>query len=36
MKDDYDKCLAAGASDYLSKPIDIDRLINLMNVWLYK
>jgi len=36
MKDDYEKCLAAGASDYLSKPIDIDRLINLMNVWLYK
>lgn len=36
MKDDYDKCLAAGASDYLSKPLDIERLISLMNVWLYK
>jgi CheY-like chemotaxis protein len=36
MKDDYEKCLEAGASDYLSKPIDVERLVSLMNVWLYK
>jgi len=36
MKDDYEKCIAAGASDYLTKPLDVDKLISLMNVWLYK
>ncbi len=36
MKDDRDKCIAAGANDYLPKPIDIDRLLSLMRVWLYK
>lgn len=36
MKDDYERCLEAGASDYLSKPIDVERLVSLMNVWLYK
>jgi len=36
MKDDRDKCLAAGANDYLPKPVDIDRLFSMMRVWLYK
>ena len=36
MKDDRDKCIAAGASDYLSKPVDTDRLFSMMRVWLYK
>jgi CheY-like chemotaxis protein/signal transduction histidine kinase len=36
MKDDRTLCLAAGASDYLSKPIDIDRLFAMMRVWLYR
>ena len=36
MKDDYEKCIAAGASDYLTKPLDVDKLMSLMNVWLYK
>jgi len=36
MKDDRDKCIAAGANDYLPKPVNIDRLLSLMRVWLYK
>ncbi|HEY6529147.1 MAG TPA: response regulator [Cellvibrionaceae bacterium] len=34
MKDDQDQCLTAGASDYLAKPIDIDRLYSLLRVWM--
>jgi CheY-like chemotaxis protein len=36
MKEDRDKCIAAGANDYLPKPVEIDRLLSLMRVWLYK
>jgi CheY-like chemotaxis protein len=34
MKDDQEQCLAAGASDYLAKPIDLDRLYSLLRVWM--
>jgi signal transduction histidine kinase/DNA-binding response OmpR family regulator len=34
MRNDYDDCLAAGANDYMSKPIDIDKLISLCRVWM--
>jgi CheY-like chemotaxis protein/signal transduction histidine kinase/CHASE3 domain sensor protein len=34
MKDDQEQCIKAGASDYLAKPIDLDRLYSLLRVWL--
>ena len=34
MKDDQEQCLAAGASDYLAKPIDLNRLYSLLRVWM--
>ncbi|OXM85283.1 response regulator [Paenibacillus rigui] len=36
MKEDRQKCIDAGASDYISKPIDPERLLSLLKVWLYK
>jgi CheY-like chemotaxis protein len=36
MKGDKEKCMEAGASDYISKPIDVSKLLALMRVWLYK
>ncbi len=34
MKDDQEQCMRAGASDYLAKPIDLDRLYSLLRVWM--
>jgi HAMP domain-containing protein/CheY-like chemotaxis protein/GAF domain-containing protein len=36
MKGDREKSIAAGASDYVPKPVDTDQLVSLMRVWLYK
>ncbi|MDB5762476.1 MAG: response regulator, partial [Herminiimonas sp.] len=36
MKGDRDKCISAGASDYITKPVDIAQLLSLMRVWLHK
>ncbi|HET9945182.1 MAG TPA: response regulator, partial [Actinomycetes bacterium] len=36
MKGDREKSIAAGASDYVTKPVDVDQLLSLMRVWLYR
>jgi CheY-like chemotaxis protein len=36
MRGDREKAIAAGASDYITKPVDTDQLLSLMRVWLYK
>lgn len=36
MKGDRQKCLEAGASDYITKPVDRGQLLSLLRVWLYK
>ncbi len=36
MVGDREKCMDAGASDYISKPVDIDQLLSLLRVWLYQ
>ncbi|WP_211747788.1 response regulator [Paenibacillus sp. Marseille-Q4541] len=35
MKEDRQRCIDAGASDYISKPIDVEKLLSLLKVWLY-
>ncbi|TDQ07623.1 response regulator [Pedobacter metabolipauper] len=34
MKNDREKCIEAGANDYVSKPVDIDKLLSMLRVWL--
>ncbi|HTM66263.1 MAG TPA: response regulator [Flavipsychrobacter sp.] len=36
MIGDREKCIRAGASDYISKPVDVDQLLSLLRVWLYE
>jgi CheY-like chemotaxis protein len=36
MKGDREKCLQAGASDYIAKPVNTDQLLSLLRVWLYR
>jgi len=35
MKDDYQKAISSGANDYLSKPIDENKLFSMLKIWLY-
>ncbi len=34
MRDDHERCLAAGANDYISKPVDVEKLLSLVRVWM--
>jgi CheY-like chemotaxis protein len=36
MRADREKCIQAGASDYIAKPVDMDQLLSLLRVWLYR
>jgi hypothetical protein len=36
MRDDQERCLAAGANDYVSKPLDVEMLLSLLRVWMPK
>jgi CheY-like chemotaxis protein len=36
MKGDRQKCIEAGASDYITKPVKIDQLLSLMRLWFFK
>jgi CheY-like chemotaxis protein len=36
MKGDREKCLKAGASDYIAKPVNTGQLLSLLRVWLYR
>jgi CheY-like chemotaxis protein len=34
MKDDQERCIQAGANDYIPKPLDVDMLLSLLRVWM--
>lgn len=36
MKNDREKCIEAGASDYISKPVNLEQLFSLIKIWLYR
>jgi CheY-like chemotaxis protein len=36
MKEDYENALRSGANDYLSKPVDEEKLFSMLKIWLYK
>jgi CheY-like chemotaxis protein len=36
MKGDREKCIEAGASDYIAKPVDTEHLLSLLRIWLHR
>ena len=34
LPQDHERCLSAGASDYMAKPVDVDKLLSLVRVWM--
>jgi CheY-like chemotaxis protein len=36
MRGDREKCIEAGASDYIAKPVDTEKLISLLRMWLHR
>jgi CheY-like chemotaxis protein len=34
MKDDQEQCIRAGANDYMAKPLDVEKLLSLIRVWM--
>ena len=36
MRGDRERCIEAGASDYITKPVDVEQLVSLLRVWLYR
>jgi CheY-like chemotaxis protein len=36
MPEEQEKCMESGANDYLTKPVDMERMLTLMRVWLFK
>jgi CheY-like chemotaxis protein len=36
MRDDQERCLKAGANDYIAKPLDVEMLLSLLRVWMPK
>jgi CheY-like chemotaxis protein/signal transduction histidine kinase len=36
MRDDQEQCLEAGANDYMAKPLDVDKLLSLVRVWMHR
>jgi len=34
MKDDQERCIDAGANDYMAKPLDVEKLLSLVRVWM--
>jgi CheY-like chemotaxis protein len=36
MKGDREKCLEAGASDYIAKPVNTEQLMSMLRIWLYR
>jgi CheY-like chemotaxis protein len=36
MKGDREKCIEAGASDYIAKPVDTEKLISVLRMWLHR